>query len=857
MSRRLTIYLMSLMMLTSSALILMTGDSTGSPPAVFQLPSTAWNGQVAILPDGSLSNANAPIEFVGNHYDLIGNINGSLTVELNGAIVNGNGYTVWNTVGISPVQVSDADGVSMENLTVASWYASGISIVSSSYDMISNNTVYAMVCGIYVFSPFNSIVGNVVNVSLRDPGYSGQSCGITVKGSYSNLTDNTVLMQERGYGIYLEAGESMVQNNLVSFSPKSAEGIVVDGTHNVITSNNIQGSGTESTGVDLVLGSQFTKVLENAIDLSGQRTSGIMIQDGLNTVEGNAVTTEGTYSHAVDILSSGTGTNMITGNTVNATGQNSIGIYDTSQGILIEDNSVIVQGAYGRGITSTNVPQIVFNDVNVTGDYVYGISTPNGNVECNTVTVSGSYAYGIYSTGGQSVWIQDNVINSTGDHAYGVVLNGQFHTLTGNLIEAGYNNGTGLMMNSLVDSVISNNSILFTKTGIQGSTYSSYGLTFQGNYLMNDTVAFKVVGISSNLFFHNSFINYTSFDIIGSGSAAWDNGYPAGGNFWSPYNGTDLYSGPSQNISGSDGIGDIPFVLAANNVDHYPLMTPWSIPSVQFTESGLAEGTQWSAMFSGLQKTSNSSTISFPISFAIYCLYDYSIAEVEGYTHNPIEGSVQFAGSTVTVSVVFQPIPESSYNVEFTQTGLPAGTEWEVTLDNVTLKSTSTSILFDPVNGTYNYTIGSLSGYSAGSSSGTVTVDGDDLLVPIAFTQVLHHVEFSTKGLPSGMTWYVNLSNGQSYSSTSSIIDMQLSNGTYTYSVDNVSNYNSTPATGHFSVSGDSPAPIQITFEFNSSVPEVVAGHGIPYIWYFIAGIAIGGLIVGAVIITWEYLKKK
>jgi hypothetical protein len=45
----------------------------------------------------------------------------------------------------------------------------------------------------------------------------------------------------------------------------------------------------------------------------------------------------------------------------------------------------------------------------------------------------------------------------------------------------------------------------------------------------------------------------------------WDNGYPSGGNYWSDYTGTDNYSGPSQNIPGSDGIGDVNYTIDANN----------------------------------------------------------------------------------------------------------------------------------------------------------------------------------------------------------------------------------------------------------------------------------------------------
>ena len=56
----------------------------------------------------------------------------------------------------------------------------------------------------------------------------------------------------------------------------------------------------------------------------------------------------------------------------------------------------------------------------------------------------------------------------------------------------------------------------------------------------------------------------------GSATEVWDNSYPDGGNFWSDYNGTDVYKGPYQNETGSDGIGDTPYVIDANNTDRYP-----------------------------------------------------------------------------------------------------------------------------------------------------------------------------------------------------------------------------------------------------------------------------------------------
>jgi hypothetical protein len=54
----------------------------------------------------------------------------------------------------------------------------------------------------------------------------------------------------------------------------------------------------------------------------------------------------------------------------------------------------------------------------------------------------------------------------------------------------------------------------------------------------------------------------------------WDDGYPSGGNYWSDYNGTDLHSGAYQNVTGSDGMGDTPYVIDMNNLDHYVLFNP-------------------------------------------------------------------------------------------------------------------------------------------------------------------------------------------------------------------------------------------------------------------------------------------
>jgi len=76
--------------------------------------------------------------------------------------------------------------------------------------------------------------------------------------------------------------------------------------------------------------------------------------------------------------------------------------------------------------------------------------------------------------------------------------------------------------------------------------------------------------------FHNNFINNTcQVSLSVAYPLSWDDGYPSGGNYWSDYTDVDLYWGSHQNETGSDGIGDTPYIIDENNNDNYPLMSPY------------------------------------------------------------------------------------------------------------------------------------------------------------------------------------------------------------------------------------------------------------------------------------------
>jgi len=108
--------------------------------------------------------------------------------------------------------------------------------------------------------------------------------------------------------------------------------------------------------------------------------------------------------------------------------------------------------------------------------------------------------------------------------------------------------------------------------------------------MVDNTITDSQVGVwitessHDNRIYHNNFLN-NKYSVFGAEDATyvtqWDNGYPSGGNYWSNYDGADIYSGVYQNETGSDGIGDTPYVFVVGNetlfTDKYPLMDTVSV----------------------------------------------------------------------------------------------------------------------------------------------------------------------------------------------------------------------------------------------------------------------------------------
>ena len=161
------------------------------------------------------------------------------------------------------------------------------------------------------------------------------------------------------------------------------------------------------------------------------------------------------------------------------------------------------------------------------------------------------------------------------------------------------NNGPGLILVNSTNCLVGNSSL--TKNGYYGVQlvdsdnntirYNTithnvrYGIVSQhsthniinNNIIENNHQGIHLQDSNDNIIYHNSFVNNTLQVSSENSANIWDDGYPSGGNYWSDYDGVDLYDGPHQNVTGNDGIGDTSYVIDTNNADRYPLMSPKSM----------------------------------------------------------------------------------------------------------------------------------------------------------------------------------------------------------------------------------------------------------------------------------------
>jgi parallel beta-helix repeat protein len=250
------------------------------------------------------------------------------------------------------------------------------------------------------------------------------------------------------------------------------------------------------------------------------------------------------------------------------------------------ENLTLTNGYHGMLLAYTRNSIISNNKV---ADNEFGIflfSSSNNTVSKNNA-IHNYVGIEFHTSSNNNTITENNITNNT--KGLGTEFSSNNIILRNNITA---NKVYGILLYSTSYCTISENNVIGNTIGIGFSPSSSSNTVSRNTISKNSECGIQLSQCSNNSVYYNNFINDTHQVItLGSDNTNfWDNGYPSGGNYWSDYNGTDIKSGPYQNETGSDGIGDTPHIIDGNNKDCYPLMTPYPPLRSDLNRDGRVDG---------------------------------------------------------------------------------------------------------------------------------------------------------------------------------------------------------------------------------------------------------------------------
>jgi len=574
----------------------------------FNIQLVKASGTVYIRADGSIDPPTAPISTIDKiTYTFTDNIYDNIWVERSNIIIDGAGYTVEGTeaLGSTGIYLSGVSNVTIKNTNIKHFYyglrledscnnsisannvvannEAGIVLCSSSNNnSISGNNITNNGYGIYLdkssnnsiaensitvnnyagirlyWSSYNNVSGNNITNNLDGIWLSSSSnntifenvftgCGLYVYDSYGNRVEgNTVngkplayfedvsdhTIEDAGQVVLVNCDNMRVENLNLSCA---SDGVQLWNTNNSIiannniTANNVDGIGLSYSSNNTISGNNIT----------ANNWYGILLWYSLNNrVSGNNITANGWYGITDGILLDSCSNNSMYGNNITANNENGISLFDSSNNSIVRNN-MLTNGNKGIELYNSSDNSIVENNI-----------------------VANGYAGILLGNSNNNSIVRNNML-ANGDEGIGFVRSSD-NIVVGNNIA---NSNRGIWLYESSNNGVSGNSIVansYEGIWLSGSSNN----TISSNQIANNLFGIFLEG-SNNSIYHNNFIGNTQHvKIYMSGYANfWDDGYPSGGNYWSDYTGED---------ANGDGIGDTPYIIDANNKDHYPLMNPWT-----------------------------------------------------------------------------------------------------------------------------------------------------------------------------------------------------------------------------------------------------------------------------------------
>jgi len=473
---------------------------------------------IYIRADGTVEGTDK-IEKTGNLYSFTDNIDGTIIVERDDIIIDGAAYTLSANSGYG-VKLQYRHGVTVRNLVLKDTYR-GFDLTYADDNTIVGNTLINSGSAVYFWWSWrNNVTGNSISKAeyafdfFQSPNYGCQE---------NVVTGNTV--QDSFFGLNLMESNNTFSDNIIN---TSAIGVSLRGSQNLFRNNTIN-----CTGIAFKVYS-----FDNDVDASnvvngkpiiywiGHRNEAVPSDAGYVVLSNcENITVQNLNASGVSVSS--TTNSLIAGNTLSG-GQFGIQMLESSNN-TITGNSLVCN-EFGLELSDCHYNEIVAN--NISSNSYYGLlltSSHHNTLKQNNVANNG------FGKGGNGYSFPHE---SYSEDFFGVKL---LHACNNRFTE--------------------------------------------NNVTENNQWGIRVLGDQhDNIIYHNNFIDNGPGDRIQvsmlpaaadapvANPSTWDNG--TSGNYWSDY----LTRYPNASEIGNSGVGDTPFYINENNIDHYPLMEPYIIP---------------------------------------------------------------------------------------------------------------------------------------------------------------------------------------------------------------------------------------------------------------------------------------
>lgn len=394
-----------------------------------------------------------------------------------------------------------------------------------------------------------SLIGEDTSTTIIDT--LGGEDAIHISSSWVNVTGFTLMSSgiRNGAGIELNmVRDCYIANN--SVGPNFIDGILLFFTSgNRIVNNTISGNGY---GIDFYMSTK-ERILNNTIV---NHEYGIYhMGSSYSTIKGNTMVGNSIYLLSLDLSKLNTHT-IDTSNTVNG------------KPVYYWKNLSGGNVPLGAGeVIIVNCTDVTVQNQNVSGGTVGIYVTLSANITLSNITAS----YGMH---GIEMFLTQNSTLSLSNASHNTYDGIGLQHSPGNTLRnnTAFNNAPGIMFGMSGSGTITGNTASRNTDGF--FVFSSDDSTIKLNNVSANTVGIRVLSSYGNRIYHNLLLGNNEQASDNTDGNEWDNGYPSGGNYWSDYAGVDLMWGPGQNLTGSDGIGDTPYVIDTDSQDRYPLMRP-------------------------------------------------------------------------------------------------------------------------------------------------------------------------------------------------------------------------------------------------------------------------------------------